>query len=102
MAVAIAPVKPAVLTNCEIRGLALRNLALGPRQRSPNPRTMDRPFIFGLLARFRPGLGVRLWFADRIRIAASRCWDNIKQIDRRGQRVPADQWRLAIGDGRTC
>ena len=42
--VAIAPVEPAVLTNGEIRGLALRNLALGPRQRRPNQRTMD-PFV---------------------------------------------------------
>jgi hypothetical protein len=38
-------VEAAVLTNGEIRGLAFRHLALGPRQGGPNQRPMHRPLI---------------------------------------------------------
>ena len=77
MAVAIAPVEPAVLTNGEIRRLALRNLAIRAGQRRANQRTMD-PNVIRLIAYFRLGLGVRLWIDDRVRIDGFSCRDNIK------------------------
>ena len=100
MAVAVTPVEPAVLTNGEIRRLALWNLAFGAWQRRPNERTMD-PNVIRLIAHFRLGLGVRLRLDDGIRIDGYSCRDDIKQIDRRGQRFFDDHWRFWIGHGRT-
>ena len=60
------------------------------------------PYVIGLIAHFRLGLGVRLWIDDGIRIDGFSRRGNINQIDRRGQRFFDDYWRFWIGHGRTC
>lgn len=97
MAVAVAAVEPAVLTNGEIRSLTLRNLTIGPWQRRPNERTMDWPFIVWLFARFRLRLRIRRW----VRIDGLRLGDSVEQIDRRGERFVDNDGRFWIGHRRT-
>ena len=98
MPVAIAAVEPAVLTNCEIRSFAFRNLALGPGQRRANQRTVDGPLVIRLIA----DLGLRLGLGIRFGMGGLDHRSVFEQIEGSCERFLDDDRWFGIGHRWTC